>query len=429
MIPTIALITIFLPSIALAQPARPMVSVGIDVGDLRGNDHRVLQAAVDYIANFGGGTVEIGAGRFTLRNALQLRNNVHFVGLPGGTVLAIGGGRKAALASDVAKGATEITLVDARGFELGDGIALEDSAGHGFEVTTATLVARLGPRTFRISHPAESDYLVKRNAEAKHAISGISGVNVKNASVKGITVEGNHATPGSEYLGGCRGGGVYLFGCENVVVSRCVVRKYHGDAISFQGKCTKLNIEYCVCEDNSNVGMHPGSGSHDCIVRENTLRKNGYVGLFVCVGVRKVLFDKNVISNNAGCGISIGFDDTDNTFRSNRIVNNAETGVLFRRDSPKAKHGAHRNVFENNTIKENLGPRPEKSNSRASSAGKACVVIEGAHHDLIFRDNELGFSQAHAGSAFLHDSGVMNLQLHGNRLYHLDNLTKEYREP
>ncbi len=422
-------IVLFLPTITLAQPTRPVVRVGINDGDLRGNDHRVLQAAVDYVAYLGGGTVEIGAGRFMLRNALHLRTNVHIVGVPGKTVFAIGSGRKAALASDVAKGATEITLVDAAGFELGDGIALEDSAGHGFEVTTATLIARTGPRSFRLSKPAESDYLVKCNAEAKHAISGIAGVNVKNASVKGITVGGNHGTPGSQYLGGCRGGGIYFFGCANVHVSHCTVRRYHGDAISFQGKCTKLTIEHCLCEENFNVGIHPGSGSHDCVVRKNTMRKNGYVGLFVCVGVRKVLFDENVISDNAGCGISIGFDDTDNTFRRNRVIGNAETGVLFRRDSPLTKHGAHRNVFEKNVIKDNLGPRPEKSNSRPSSAGKACIVIEGAHHDLIFRDNELGFSQPHAGSAFLLDSGVENLQLHGNHLYHLDRLTKEYREP
>ncbi len=422
----IACIALMLPTIALAQPS---VRVGIDNGDLRGNDHRVLQAAVDYIANLGGGTVEIGEGRFTFRNALHLRTDVHVVGVPGKTVFAIGRGRKAALAKDVAKGASEITLVDAAGFELGDAIALEDNAGHGFEVTTATLIARLGPRSFRISQPAESDYLVKRNAEAKHAISGISGVNVKNASVKGITVEGNHDTPGSQYLGGCRGGGIYLFGCENVKVCHCFVRKFHGDAISFQGKCTKLTIEHCLCEDNFNVGIHPGSGSHDCVVRDNVLRNNGYVGLFVCVGVRKVLFEHNDITGNAGCGISIGFDDTDNTFRSNRIVNNAETGVLFRRDSPKVMHGAHRNVFEKNTIKDNLGPRPEKSNSRASSAGKACIVIEGAHHDLVFRDNEIGFSKLHTGSAILHDSVVMKLQMDGNRLYQIETLTKEYREP
>lgn len=433
MIPrSLILFGILIPTVAVAQapePKRPLVRVGIDEGDVRGSDQRALQAAVDYVASLGGGTIQIAAGRYSLRHPLNLRSNVHIAGVPGKTVLVVGAGRKSALAKDVLQGANEITLVDATGFELGDAVALEDKAGHGFEVTTATLVAKLGEKTFRLGQPAESDYLVLRNAEAKHAISGIAGVNVTNASVTGVTVEGNHGTAGSEYLGGCRGGGIYLGGATNVLVSNCVVRKYNGDAISFQRECTKVTIEECRCEDNGNAGLHPGSGSHDCVVRKNVVRKNGYVGLFVCVGVRKVLFEDNDIRANAGCGISIGLDDTDNIFRSNRVIANAETGVLFRRDSPKEKHGAHRNVFEKNIIKDNLGPRPGKSNSRESSAGKACVVIEGAHHDVVFRDNDMGFSKAHPGSAFLLDADVKNLQLLHNRLQNLDCLAKDYSVP
>src|SRR3569623_1814102 len=40
----------------------PHVRVGIKDGDLTGADNRALQAAVDYVANFGGGVVEIGEG-------------------------------------------------------------------------------------------------------------------------------------------------------------------------------------------------------------------------------------------------------------------------------------------------------------------------------------------------------------------------------
>ncbi len=47
--------------------------------------------------------------------------------------------------------------------------------------------------------------------------------------------------------------------------------------------------------------------------------------------------------------------------------------------------GAHRNVFENNRILDNGGGR----NSKA-----AAIVIEGHHHDLVFRDNTIGNSQS-----------------------------------
>ena len=43
----------------------PRIRVGIDEGGIRGSDNRALQAAVDYIAALGGGTVEMNeiAGR------------------------------------------------------------------------------------------------------------------------------------------------------------------------------------------------------------------------------------------------------------------------------------------------------------------------------------------------------------------------------
>lgn len=407
-----------LPFWSSADQAKPLVRVGSDQGDLRGQDQRALQAAIDYVANLGGGTVEIMPGRYVLRNALHLRSGVNIVGTPEKTILVLGTGRKTALVHDVAKGAREITLADPTGFQIGDGIFLQDQAGHGFQVTTATLIERRG-HTFRLSQPTDNDYLLARKGEVKLGCSSIGGWKIADATVDGLTIEGNWGQAGSEYLGGCRGGGIYLFGCDRVTLRRCTVRKFNGDAISFQGKCQNITIEHCLCEDNANVGLHPGSYSHSATVRHNVLRKNGYIGLFVCVGVRKVLFENNEIVANAGCGISIGFDDSDNVFRGNRIVDNAETGVLFRRDSTQAEHGAHRNLFEKNVIRDNLGPRPARSNSRPSAAGKAAVVIEGSHHDLVFRDNEFAFSQPHPGAAILHDAAAKGLQMVNNRLRNL----------
>src|SRR5207248_11125240 len=53
---------------------RATIRVGVDEGDFRGADHRVLQAAIDYVAGLGGGTVKVGPGRYVLRNAVTLRN-------------------------------------------------------------------------------------------------------------------------------------------------------------------------------------------------------------------------------------------------------------------------------------------------------------------------------------------------------------------
>jgi hypothetical protein len=331
-------------------------------------------------------------------------------------VFVVGPGLRASLAKDVPVGATEIELTDATGFEVGDGVALEDSAGHGFQVSTAVLAERLGPHAFRLSEPVQDEYRLARRAHVKRAYSGVGGWGVRNAVLAGVTVEGTHGTPGSEYLGGCRGAGIYLHACQDVVVRGCTVRRYDGDAVSFQKNCRGIVVADCLIEENANAGLHPGSGSHSSLVRGNLVRRNGYVGLFVCVGVKETLFEGNEIVGNGGCGVSIGLDDSDNVFRGNRNVGNAETGVLFRRDSPRPEEGAHRNVFEGNVVRDNLGPRPAKSNSRPDSAGRACVVVEGTHLDLVFRGNDFGFAAPHPGAAILSDAGAENLQARDNRL-------------
>jgi parallel beta-helix repeat protein len=375
---------------AAAQPLAPEsgqqrheraeIQVGIDSGDLRGGDHRALQAAVDYVAGLGGGTVHIGPGRYEMRNALVLRSNVRIIGEPGKTVLAACDGVKVRLAVDGDANERQVTLEDASAFRVGDGVAIHDkSSGGGFAVTTATLVARVEGRTFRISQPLYLDYLVSRQATACLAFPVIGGWNVENVGIEGLAIEGNRER--SEYLNGCRGGGIYLFECRNVTIRNCTVRNYKGDGISFQVS-SHVTVEDCLVENNGGLGLHPGSGSQSPVLRRNRSLGNGQDGLYVCWRVKQGLFEHNQIRGNRRVGISIGHKDTDNLFRHNTIEENAEAGVLFRNESEAM--GAHRNVFEDNRIVDN--GTQTKGNSNAA------IVIRGPHHDLVFRRNTIGRS-------------------------------------
>src|SRR5262249_41577029 len=148
-----------LPAAAAATGASgPHVRVGIDEGDMRGADQRVLQAAVDYVASLGGGTVSIGPGRYSLRNAVTLRPRVNIQGDPGHTILVACDGRESPLALDGDCNERQITLADPAGFQVGDGVSIQDQRKGGFEVTTATLTEQLDARTFRISAPLYLDY-------------------------------------------------------------------------------------------------------------------------------------------------------------------------------------------------------------------------------------------------------------------------------
>src|SRR6185436_917682 len=59
-----------------AMKERPLLTVGQKDAALLGTDNRVLQAAVDYVAALGGGTVVIGPGEFLMRDSLHLRSFV-----------------------------------------------------------------------------------------------------------------------------------------------------------------------------------------------------------------------------------------------------------------------------------------------------------------------------------------------------------------
>src|SRR5262245_8212251 len=140
------------PQTRTEQPA--VVRVGIDEGDVGGADHRALQAAVDYVAGLGGGTVHIGPGRYLMRNALKLRDNIRVVGVPGQTVLVACDGFTSALTADGDANERQITLADPAGFRVGDGVAVQQQGSGGFEVTTATLTAQVGPNSFQIGRAA-----------------------------------------------------------------------------------------------------------------------------------------------------------------------------------------------------------------------------------------------------------------------------------
>jgi len=72
--------------------------------------------------------------------------------------------------------------------------------------------------------------------------------------------------------------------------------------------------------------------------------------------------------------------------------------------------GAHRNVFENNRILDNAAGKER------GSAG-AAIVIQGPHHDLVFRGNEIGNSKADTapGVGILVSPEAQNLQASGEQ--------------
>ena len=66
---------------------RVKITVGTQKGDLVGDTDRVIQAAVDYVARKGGGTVQILPGTYRLRNSIFLQSKVRLQGSGNDSVL------------------------------------------------------------------------------------------------------------------------------------------------------------------------------------------------------------------------------------------------------------------------------------------------------------------------------------------------------
>ena len=403
------LVAVFAQS-ALAQPiGKASIAVGVNEGDLRGSDHRVLQAAVDYVASLGGGTVRIGPGRYAMRNALILRSHVVLSGVPEKTILVACDGAESPLAADGDCNERQVTLQNPSAFRVGDGISVQDNRKGGFEVTTATLTEQVDANTFKISAPLYLDYMMSDKASARLVFPVVGGWNVTNAIIEGITIDGNRerALP----LNGCRGGGLYLFECANVTIRNCIIRNYNGDGVSFQVS-QHVTVEDCRSENNAGLGLHPGSGSQHPIVRRNISVGNDGDGLFVCWRVKHGLFEANELRENKGMGISIGHKDSDNLFRQNTVTANAKAGVFFRNETEPM--GAHRNVFDGNVILDNGIGEDGKMASEP-------IVIRGVHRDLQFRNNTIGYSKPvqNSKSAVLMNP-ASSVQMESNRLSHVE---------
>src|SRR2546422_562404 len=349
---------------------RPVITIGRSDADIVGADNRAVQAAVDYIAGLGGGTVEIGAGEFVMYDSLHLRSFVTVRGVKGKTILRKARAASSPLALDGDYGEEQITLINPDGFKVGDGVAIWDSNARGFHTTVARITGRSG-NTFSIDTPLNADCMVASKAQAATVFPVISGYDLEGARVENLVVEGNKDE--NVYLDGCRGGGIFLYRGFGTVIENCIVRNYHGDGISFQ-QSNDVLVQGCVSEDNAGLGLHPGSGSQRPVVRECIARRNGEDGLYLCWRVRHGLFEKNILENNGRFGISIGHKDSDNLLQENQGRANEQDGVYFRNENQGI--AGHRNRLENN-LSENNGVK-------ADGAG---IRVRGETKDLVFRNN------------------------------------------
>src|SRR4051794_17336682 len=272
----------------------PRIRVGHRDADINGSDHRALQAAVDYVASLGGGVVEIGPGENQMGDSLHLRSHVTVRGQKGKTILRKSDAAISPLALDGDFGEQQVTLKNDYGFAVGSGITVWDDHSGGFHTTVGRITGR-NKNTFSIDTPFIADYMTAAHATAATVFPVVVGSEVRAARVEDLVIEGNKGA--NPLLNGCRGAGIYFYGGHGAVIQGCVVRNFHGDGISFQ-QSNDVTVKDCVSEDNTHLGLHPGSGSQRPVVQECLARRNGGDGLFLCWRVRHGVFERNRLEDN-----------------------------------------------------------------------------------------------------------------------------------
>jgi nitrous oxidase accessory protein NosD len=356
---------------------RLTITVGVDGrdADMTGRDDKVIQAALGYVARLGGGTVQLLPGTYTLRHPVVLPSKVRLKGSGAETILTKIPSNAVPLVEDSDWYDREITLADAKGFKVGDGIVLRATDAHNGSplIIKRTLVARSGDR-FRLDSGVRENLWLSGKPTCSSMFPLLTAAErTADVVIEDLTLDGDKAN--NEHLDGNYAGCVFLQDCNRFTFRNVEARNYNGDGISFQ-VTHDVRVENCHLHDNADLGVHPGSGSQRPLIRNNRLERNT-IGLFWCWGVRYGLAEKNRIEANRNYGVSIGHHDTDNIIRDNDILASGKVGILFRDEARGKDFWPNRNTVESNRI-------VNSGNDRG-----VAIDILGKVHDLRFLNNTL----------------------------------------
>lgn len=302
------------------------LTVGQDKADIVGANDKAIQAAVDYVARWGGGTVHVLPGTYRLRNSIFLRKGVRLLGSGKDAVLFKEPSHETTLATDSDWFDQEITLKNPDGFAVGDGVILETKNPHtdGTDILCRTLVARSGNR-FKLDKALRKNFWTMMEPTVSSRFAMIKAEEDGGFAVENIALDGNRDNNAN--INGNHAGALWFQDCHDIHLRGLDVRHYNGDAVSFQ-ICHDVTVEDCEIHNNADLGLHPGSGSQRPLMRNNRV-SGGNIGIFFCWGVKYGLAEGNTLTES-NYGVSIGHRDDENVVLNNEIRDSRINGLIFR---------------------------------------------------------------------------------------------------
>jgi Right handed beta helix region len=352
---------------------RVTITVGPRQGDLVGATDRVLQAAVDYVARLGGGTVRVLPGTYRMRNSVFLPSNLRLLGSGTDTVLFKEPSVTTRLSVDGDHWDEEVTLADPGGFQIGDGVRLvsKDPYGKGTNIIQRTLVAALGNR-FKLDRRLEERFHLGGEPQIATNFALLQCTGVHDVVIENLAVDGNKAHNEMLDRGAFDDGSIRLDDANRVIVRAVTVRDFYCDGIVW-GISHDVVVEDCHLQDGARLAIHAGSGSQRAIVRGNRVERCRE-GVYFCWGAQHGLYEKNVIEE-CSYGMTLGHRDSDNLIRDNDIRRSTVGGIRFR--GGNEAFAPHRNRIERNRITD------------SGAEDGVAIDIDGATESITLVQNEL----------------------------------------
>jgi parallel beta-helix repeat protein len=344
------------PGFETMRPIRTMqkisVTVGQGEGDFQGNDDKILQAAVDYVSNLGGGTVNILPGTYTMYNSLFPRANIVIRGSGDKTILFKSPGISSKIIREADWFEYCVQVENPDGFTPGCGLALSTDDKNPRQVSLFTVTAVRG-NVLYLDKLTEENFWMMDGARASTRFSIIHGWKVDDVIIEDLVLDGNMAE--NEHINDNFAAAVFMQYCNRWNFKNVTARNYNSDGFSFQ-VCDDIHFEECYSLNNADLGFHPGSGSQRPVFKRCVANGNSQ-GFFWCWGACDGIAEDCTASGNRRYGINFGHRDTDNIIRNCTIENNGEIGILFRKEVNEYRTG-DRNIIENCVIRDNGGEGP-----------------------------------------------------------------------
>ncbi len=349
------------------SPIRPVrkletitVTVGQKQGDFVGDDDKAIQAAVEYVNRFGGGTVKILPGTYTMYNSIFMHPNITICGSGNDCILKKSASESTPLMQSTDWYEYAVKVKDPNIFRVGGAIMLENDKDR-----LIATVTKIDGNVIYMDRQTKSDFWLGTTPHAKTVFSIITAPqNTNDVKIKNIVLDGNRAQ--SEKVDGNYAAAVFAQNCNRWKFENVTSQNYNGDGYSYQ-VCNDFVFENCKALNNSYRGFHPGSGSRRPIWK-NCSASGNHVGLYFCWGVNDGLAENCDFSEN-NYGSTIGHRDTDNVIRGCTFRNNKNAGIRFRKQ--EEFRSAHRITIQDCYIADNAYG----------------VILEGAISGTVIKNN------------------------------------------